>query len=185
MSKEMKEEIFAKFDDDNEAYIKALEKSVYDKARYNLRQVIGIADRIRAKAYTGKKNEYGDNIEDWEQVSTNDMINALSEAAAWNFFSTPIKMKAFIESSLAEIIYKDEYNQVLSSPDLTGTANVKTAIAEIQTQESQFALQYRKLYTKTVEEYLHSFETFVKRLESIVWMRQRETAANPSNPFKG
>lgn len=173
-----------KFDNDNETYMKMITVSVRDKANYSLRQIIGATQRLREKVATERKDEYGAMIEDWNKVSTNDLINFLMEGSAWSFCSTPLKMQSFIESSLAEIVYKDEYNKIFTDPELTGSVAIKEAVAESSTQESQFALTFRKVYTKYLTEMLTTFDLLLKRVEHIVDMRQREERANPNNPFK-
>ena len=123
-------------------------------------------------------------MEDWDKVSTKDLIKVFSEGTAWNFFSTPIRMQAFIESSLAEIIYKYEYNMIISDDSLKGTVAAKSATAEIETQNEHFALQYRKLYTSYVTEVLKSFNDYLKRLERIIDFRLQEERLNANrNPF--
>lgn len=177
-----KSKAFLEFEEENEEYIKKIRDSIKEKVHYDLRQIIAISDRLRKKACTGEVNEYGDLIENWDQVETKDMINSLAEGSAWNFYSTPIRMNSFIESSLAEIIYKEEFNKILTNPSLTGTAGVKNATAELETEETKFIYLYRKMFTDYVIEMLKSFELFLKRIEQIIWMRQKEENTNPFKP---
>ena len=93
-----------KFNTEEEEQIDLLRKSVKEKADYDLRRIISITERVNKKVDTGKKNEYGDTVEDWDNISTKELVNIFSEANAWNFFSTPVRMNAFIESSLSEIM---------------------------------------------------------------------------------
>lgn len=173
-----------KFNDVEEDQIARIEKSVKEKADYNLRQVLSIFNRIQEKVSTGKKNEFGDDIEDWNKITTKDLISYFTEANAWNFYATPVRLQGFIESSLAEIVYKSEYNQVLIDPTLSGTVAAKAATAELDTQDSNFVFTYRKLYTAYVTDVLKSFDLFLKRLEKIIDWRIQEEKYNPNkNPF--
>lgn len=174
-----------KFSEENENYITKLKESVKDKANYNLRRIIGITKRLRDKVETGEVDEYGDPVEQWDNLTTQDLINFFTEGSAWNFYSAPIKMQAFVESSLADIIYKYEFNTILTS--LTeGTVAQKTANAELKSQEANFASMYRKLYTDYVTEILRSFDNYLRRVERIINFRQlEERMANGANknPF--
>lgn len=169
------------FEDSDEQYMLKLRDSVKDKADYSLRQIIDVSKRIKDKVSTGKTNEYGDPIEDWDQVSTRELINFYSEAASWNFYSTPVKMNAFIESSLADIVFKYEFNTILTDPDTKGAVAIKQAQAELSTQEHEFARTYRSLFTSYVTEVLKSFDQYVRRLERIIQFRQQEE--KQANPF--
>ena len=174
----------ARFDVENEEVMKRLAKSISDKANYNLRQIIGITKRFKDAVSTGKVGEYGEEIEDWNQLSTKELINFYSEGSAWCFYSTPIKMQAFIESSLADIIYHDEYNRAFTDPSACKTQGVRAAFAEQDTLQSKFALTYRKMYTEYITETLKTFDTMMRRMERVINMRQTEDKINPSSPFK-
>ena len=71
-----------KFNEEEENYITKLRESVKKKVDYDLRRVIGITKRLRDKVDTGTKDEFGDPIEDWDKLSTNDLINFFSEGSA-------------------------------------------------------------------------------------------------------
>lgn len=172
-----------KFNEEEENYITKLRESVKKKADYDLRRVIGITKRLRDKVDTGTKDEFGDPIEDWDKLSTNDLINFFSEGSAWNFFSAPIKMQAFIESSLSEVVYKYEFNTILSS--LTdGTVAQRNATAELQAQQNNFAALYKKMYADYITEVLRSFDGWLRRVERVINFRQMEERMTPNrNPF--
>ena len=173
-----------KFSVDEEVYMEKLRKSVKEKADYDLRAIIGISQRFKDKVATNQKNEYGDVVEDWDKLTTKDLISFYTEASAWDFFSTPIKMQAFIESSLADIVYKYEFNSIISDPDLKGTVASKTAMAELDTLEKKFASTYRKLYSNYVEEVTRSFGFYIHRIEKVINWRQIDERSNPNrNPF--
>lgn len=172
------------FNEAEEDHIEKLKASIKDKADYNLRQIIGITKRLRDKVNTGKTNEYGDPIEDWDKVSTKDLIKFYTEGCAWDFYSSPVRLQAFIESSLADIVYKYEYNSIITSPDLSGTVQTKTAIAEMETQEEKFVTIYRKHYSHYIEEVLKSFSIYLHRVSKIIEWRQAEERSNSgTNPF--
>lgn len=173
-----------KFNTEEEEQIDLLRKSVKEKADYDLRRVISITERVNKKVDTGKKNEYGDTVEDWDNISTKELVNIFSEANAWNFFSTPVRMNAFIESSLAEIIYKYNYATALTDPNVSGTVAVKQSLAELNTQDSNFSCQFRKLYTSYVTDVLKSFDQYTKRMEKIIdWRMQEERMNANKSPF--
>lgn len=173
-----------KFDVGEEEQIDLLRKSVKEKADYDLRRVISITERVKKKVNTGKKNEYGDTIEDWDNISTKELINIFSEANAWNFFSTPVKSNAFIESSLAEIIHKYNYATALTDPNVSGTVVVKQSLAELSTQDSNFSCQFRKFYTNYVTDVLNSFDQYIRRMGKIIeWRMQEERMNANKNPF--
>lgn len=183
MSKEYKKNDDYNFDEENENYITKLRLAVKEKADYNLRQILGMTKRLRDKVQTGDTDEYGDPIEDWDRLTTKELINFFTEGSAWNFYSTPIRMQAFVESSLAEVVYKYEFNTVLTG--LTeGTVAQKNANAEIETQETNFSTLYRKLYTDYVTETLRAFDGYLRRIERIINFRQMEERLTPNkNPF--
>lgn len=173
-----------KFDSEEENNIDVLRKSVKEKADYNLRQIISITERVKNKVNTGNKNEYGDEIENWDNITTKELVNIFSEANAWNFFSTPVRMNAFIESSLAEIIHRYNYDTALTDPNISGTVAVKQSLADLTTQDSNFSLQFRKMYTVYVTEVLKSFDQYIKRMEKIIEWRMQEERMNANrNPF--
>lgn len=176
---------YQKFADAEEEYINKIRGSVKEKADYNLRQIISITNRLNKEVDTGERNEFGDPIESWEQVSTKSLINYYSEGASWNYFSSPIKMQAFIESSLAEIVYNYNLSQELTDPNLTGTVAVKTAQAEINVINDKFVYDFKKLYTSYVTEVLKSFDIYLKRLEKVIEWRLYEERMNPNkSPFQ-
>ena len=172
-----------RFEDAEEEQIKEIRESVKEKADYNLRQVIAIAREINKKVDTGKKNEYGDPIEDWDKITTKELINLFSAGIAWNYYSTPVRMNGFIESSLSDIIYKYKYNTIISDDTLKGTVASKTATAEIETQQEKFVKIYRDMYTTYVTESLKAFDTYLRRLEKVIEWRLVEERANPKSPF--
>lgn len=172
-----------KFDVSNEETMKALAESITNKANYDLRQIIGITQRFKERVSTGKTGEYGEEIQDWNKVDTKDLINFYAEGSAWCFYSTPIKMQAFIESSLADIIYRDEYNKAFTDPSAGKSQGVRAAFAEQDTLQSKFVVTYRKMYTEYVTETLKTFDALMRRMERVINMRQAEERANPSNPF--
>lgn len=169
--------------DQDEEVIRDMKKSVKEKADYNLRQIISVTKRISDKVSTDQTDEYGCIIEDWNKISTKELINFFAEAAAWNYYSTPIRMQGFIESSLANIAYKFSYNTAITDPNATGTVAVKQANAEISTQYENYAANYRNLYTNYVTEVLKSFNDYLKRLEKIIEWRLLEERNNPKSPF--
>ena len=173
------------FSEENENQIKKIHESVKQNADYNLRQIISVTKRIKDKVNTGKKNEFGDDIEDWDKIKTKELINLFSEASAWNFYSTPVRLKGFIESSLAEIVYKYDFDIALTDPTATGTVAMKQAVAELNTQDSNFSCMYRKMYTTYVTDILKSFDLYLKRMEKIIDWRLQEERMNPSSPLKG
>ena len=69
---------YQKFADAEEEYINKIRGSVKEKADYNLRQIISITNRLNKEVDTGERNEFGDPIESWEQVSTKSLINYYS-----------------------------------------------------------------------------------------------------------
>jgi hypothetical protein len=178
-------EVPYKFDPDNEEAMRELADAVEKRAKYALRQVIGMTLRFRERVSTGRFSEYGDELQDWDKVSTKELINFYSEASAWCFYSTPVKLRAFIESSLAEIVYNDVFNKALVDPSNTGTVAAKKSAAEMKTVDSAFVTAYRKMYTEYVTETLKTFDSLVRRLERVINMRQQEERMNPNaTPFK-
>ena len=160
------------FDTENEEIIKIIQKAVVERANYDLRKIISIAQKLRLKSSTGKKDQYGDEIEDYSKVPTKDLIKLYEEAVSHAFFATPIRLRAFVESSLANIIYEDEYNKALLGA--TGTQAIRQAEATIAIQNTEFKQIYRKMYAKYVEDVVKSFEQFVRRLERIIDLREKE-----------
>lgn len=169
--------------DQDEEVIRDMKKSVKEKADYNLRQIISVTKRISDKVSTDQTDEFGCVVEDWNKITTKELINFFAEAAAWNYYSTPIRMQGFIESSLANIAYKFSYNTAITDPNATGTVAVKQANAEISTQYENYAANYRNLYTNYVTEVLKSFNDYLKRLEKIIEWRLLEERNNPKSPF--
>lgn len=172
-----------RFEDTEEEQIKEIREAVKERADYNLRQIISIAHDINKKVSTGEKNEYGDTIEDWDKISTKELINLFSAGIAWNYYSTPVRMQAFIESSLSDIIYKYKYNTIISDDTLKGTVAAKTATAEIETQQEKFVAKFRELYTTYVTESLKAFDTYLRRLEKVIEWRLAEERATAKSPF--
>lgn len=164
---------------EEEEELTAITKSVQEKVDFSLRKVIAVTHKIQAAVATGKKNEFGEPIEDWNKVSTHDLINLFSEAAALNYFSTPVRLQAFIEFSLAEIVKDYYYSKALTDPTLTGTVQTKTALASMTNQDNNFVCTFRKLYSTAVTEQLKTFDAFLRRLEKIIDWRQAEDKQNP------
>lgn len=173
-----------KFSDEEEEYITKVRVSVKEKADYNLRRIIGITERVKRMVSTGKKNEFGDDIEDWDKVSTRQLINIFSEAMAWNYYSTPVRMNAFIESSLADVIYQYKFNTELTDKSVTGTVAYKNAMAELNTQDTSFANTYRKLYSTYVTEVMKSYDQYLRRMERIIDWRLQEEKVKAKSPFE-
>lgn len=171
------------FSDEEEQYISRVRASVKEHADMDLRRIIGITSRIKKMVETDEVNEFGDPIEDWDRVSTKDLINIFSEAMAWNYYSTPIRLQAFIESSLAELTYKYQFNTELTDPTNTGTVAHKNAMAELNTQTADFANAYRKLYTTYVTEVMKSYDQYLRRLERIIDWRLQEERSTAKSPF--
>lgn len=92
-------------------------------------------------------------------------------------------MQAFIESSLSEVVYKYEFNTILSS--LTdGTVAQRNATAELQAQQNNFAALYKKMYADYITEVLRSFDGWLRRVERVINFRQMEERMTPNrNPF--
>lgn len=155
-----------------EQQIAEIKQSVVAQANHDLRRIFGITKRLKKMVETLQKDEWGNPIEDWDKVSTNELINIFSEASAWNFYSSPIKMQAFVESSLSDIVYKTQYNSALLTE--TGTVAEKTAQAEQKTLDSCFAATYKKMYSQYVTDVLRSYDAYLKRLEKIIDYRQKE-----------
>lgn len=173
------------FSDDNENTIQNIEKSVTEKANYDLRKIFGAMKRVNDKVDTGKKNEFGEPIQDWDKVSTKELRNYFSEMNALNFFASPIRMRAFIESSLGSIIYNFDYNSKLTDPSVSGTVAIRQAIADMNTMDSRFALRFREMYSNYVTEILKSFDQYIRRLEKIIDWRLADERYNANrNPFK-
>lgn len=169
------------FTDEEQKQINEIKKSVEAQAEHALRKVLAIPKRLSKKVKTDSVDEFGNTIENWDKVSTKELINIFSEANAWNFYSSPIKMQAFIESSLAEIIRQASYDKALLGEE--GTVAEKTARAEVKTLDAHFAATYKKLYSQYITDVLRSFDTYVKRLEKIIDYRQKEEQFRKS-PFE-
>lgn len=167
------------FSNEEEEQINSIREIVKDKADYNLRTIIGFTQKVNQLVSTGEVDEYGCPVQDWDKLSIRQLTNLFAEGTALNFFNTPVRMQSFIESTLADVVYKYRFNIAITDPTLTGTVAAKNAAAEISTQDEKFAATFRELYTNYVTEVCRSFDTYLRRLEHIIDWRIKDEQINP------
>lgn len=170
-----------KFEPEDRRMMDALIEAADNRLRQDYAQLFEIESKFIGKVRQRQSiaagggyvlNSNGSFVEDWTQLTLQDMEEFILAATQYIVFDGQSAINTQAEAAYATMFYNEKYSREFSSP-LSGTTDFRAATATLMAQRERWRAQFCSHYWKKAKDFIDRMDTMVRRVERIYDRRMK------------